>query len=362
MSRFARLCAPVSIILLAFSLAVCQPSAPETEAPTSTSVPVATGTPAPAATAAAAASTDASADAAAAPQPVPLLEMVARAEGLEDFVSYAQSTGLAEQLQAEGPFTLFVAPNAAFAALPEQVRTDADIMAQIMAQQLLAGAYMIQDLIDAGNTPNVEGTDITVFRGATGGTVNGANILGADFVGKNGVIHVIDTLLLPSELQDEIMALYPAVAGEETYPMQGNIHIDQGATSPVVYNSTPPTSGPHFANIVAWQVYDKPFVYEQLIHNLEDSGIIIYYQCAQPCPDLVQQLREFVQPYMEGGRHVVVVPNDPAWTDSCRRRSARRHGRADCQLPPGKSCLSWTRLMVIRLPSLLRRMRGLITM
>ena len=307
------LCASICIILLVFGLSACQPVVQEAEAPTSTPAPIATDTPAPADTPVSEASTEGSADAAP-PQLVPLLDMLARAEGLEDFVAYAQSTGLAERLQDDGPYTLFVAPNGAFDALPEQVRNDADMMAQILNQHLLPGSFSIQDLIDAGNTPNLVGTDVTVLRGATGGTVNGSNILGADFAGQNGIIHVIDTLLLPPDLQADIMALYPSVAGEETHAMQGNIHIDQGESSPVAYNSAPPTSGPHFSNIVAWQVYDKPFVYEQLIHNLEDSGVIIYYQCADPCPELFQQLSDFAQPYIDGGRHLVVVPNDPTWT------------------------------------------------
>ncbi|MEZ4658171.1 MAG: DUF3105 domain-containing protein [Caldilineaceae bacterium] len=200
------------------------------------------------------------------------------------------------------------------------------------------GRFLDQELIDAGATPNIAGTDITVLRGGTGGTVNGSNILGADFAGQNGIIHVLDTLLLPPEQQAAIMALYPSVAGEETIVMQGNIHIEQGATSPVAYNSTPPTSGPHYPNIVAWQVYEEPFAYEQLIHNLEDSGVLIYYQCAEPCPDLFQQLSDFAQPYIDGGRHVAVIPNDPAWTTA-----DGRHPHADIGAPI--AVVAWQKLL-----------------
>jgi hypothetical protein len=104
------------------------------------------------------------------------------------------------------------------------------------------------------------------------------------------------------------------VAGEEKFSSQGNIHIDFGSVSPIAYNSTPPTSGPHYSNLVAWGVHDEPIRYEHLIHNLEDGGVVVYYQCADGCPALVDQLQDLLYPYINAGRHVVLVPNDPAWT------------------------------------------------
>lgn len=104
------------------------------------------------------------------------------------------------------------------------------------------------------------------------------------------------------------------VAGEESFSSQGNIHIAFGSPSPVPYNSTPPTSGPHYDNLVAWGIYDEPQRYEHLVHNLEDGGVIVYYQCADGCPEIVAELKEIVRPYVDRGDHVVLVPNDPNWT------------------------------------------------
>lgn len=103
---------------------------------------------------------------------------------------------------------------------------------------------------------------------------------------------------------------------EETLPTLGNTHIEQGAISPIEYNSTPPTSGPHYGGLVPRGVYRAPQRYEQLIHNLEDGDVVIYYQCPEGCPDLVDQLESFVQPYLNQDRQLVVLPNDPTWTDS----------------------------------------------
>ncbi|MEZ4633507.1 MAG: DUF3105 domain-containing protein [Caldilineaceae bacterium] len=106
------------------------------------------------------------------------------------------------------------------------------------------------------------------------------------------------------------------VGDEISLPTQGNVHIAQGSTSPVEYNSTPPTSGPHYPGLAPWAIYQEPIRYEQLIHNMEDGGVIVYYQCADACPDLVEELRSVVAPYIDSGRHVVMLPNDPSWAGS----------------------------------------------
>lgn len=106
------------------------------------------------------------------------------------------------------------------------------------------------------------------------------------------------------------------IAGEDSFPTQGNSHIEYGTLSPVAYNSMPPSSGPHYGNLAAWNIYDEPIRYEQLIHNLEDGGVIVYYQCEEECPELVDQLTETVEPFLRVSRHVVMAPNDPTWTVS----------------------------------------------
>lgn len=100
--------------------------------------------------------------------------------------------------------------------------------------------------------------------------------------------------------------------GEEiSLRSQGNTHIPDDALKVIDYNSTPPTSGPHYGSIAPWGVYDEPIPYERILHNLEDGGVAIYYQCANGCPELVEQLEAVVTPYINGGEHVVLMPNDP---------------------------------------------------
>lgn len=106
----------------------------------------------------------------------------------------------------------------------------------------------------------------------------------------------------------------PGVSGEIVFESQGNNHIEFGSPSPIAYNSVPPTSGPHYPGLRQWQVYDEPIRYEEMVHNMEDGGVIVYYQCEEDCPELVEQLTDSVQPYIDGGRHVAMLPNQPGWS------------------------------------------------
>lgn len=103
------------------------------------------------------------------------------------------------------------------------------------------------------------------------------------------------------------------VVGETTYPTQGNLHIPLGTTPSSPYNSTPPTTGPHYENLAAWGVQRTPVRYEHLVHNLEDAGVVVYYQCPDGCPEMVAELEAILQPLIDNGRHIVLAPNDPNW-------------------------------------------------
>ena len=80
----------------------------------------------------------------------------------------------------------------------------------------------------------------------------------------------------------------------------GNLHIQQGQASPFPYNSTPPTSGPHYASLASWGVHDQPLPDELMVHNLEDGGVGVWYDCPDGCPELVDQLAAVVEQYEEG--------------------------------------------------------------
>lgn len=73
-------------------------------------------------------------------------------------------------------------------------------------------------------------------------------------------------------------------------PLLGNEHIQSPGSPHTPYNSDPPTSGPHVGRWVApWGVHKVPIPLEVQVHNLEDGGVVIQYNCS-PCPDLVAKL------------------------------------------------------------------------
>jgi hypothetical protein len=84
---------------------------------------------------------------------------------------------------------------------------------------------------------------------------------------------------------------------------QGNLHVQTVNDPHEPYNSTPPTSGPHLPYIAPWGVHTKPIVNELQVHNLEDGGVVVQYNCE--CPDLAEKLASVVRRY---DRYVVLAP------------------------------------------------------
>jgi hypothetical protein len=83
----------------------------------------------------------------------------------------------------------------------------------------------------------------------------------------------------------------------------GNRHVATTDTPHEPYNSDPPTSGPHLPYIAPWGVHARPIPPELQVHNLEDGGVLVQYNCE--CPELVARLRAIVQRY---DRNVILAP------------------------------------------------------
>ncbi|MFQ5520808.1 MAG: DUF3105 domain-containing protein [Candidatus Methylomirabilia bacterium] len=86
-------------------------------------------------------------------------------------------------------------------------------------------------------------------------------------------------------------------------PSLGNAHLTTLTDAHAPYNSDPPTSGPHVSWIAPWGVHTEPIPKELQVHNLEDGGVLVQYNCE--CPELVQELRAIVARY---DRQVILAP------------------------------------------------------
>jgi uncharacterized surface protein with fasciclin (FAS1) repeats len=115
-------------------------------------------------------------------------------------IAATQAAGLVETLKGDGPFTVFAPTDDAFAALPagtvEALLADPDALAEILTYHVIAGKVMSTDLSDGMMATTVNGADVTIGT-MDGVTVNGANVISADIEASNGVIHVIDAVILP---------------------------------------------------------------------------------------------------------------------------------------------------------------------
>ena len=135
-------------------------------------------------------------------------DIVAVASGNPDFstlVAAVSAAGLVETLQGEGPFTVFAPTNAAFEALPAGILDklllpeNKDVLVKILTYHVVAGKVMAAD-VTAGDVPSVEGQTIAVTTNDGGVQVNGANVVATDVAASNGVIHVIDAVILPPDV------------------------------------------------------------------------------------------------------------------------------------------------------------------
>lgn len=117
-------------------------------------------------------------------------------------VAALKSAELVKTLQGEGPFTVFAPTDAAFAKLPagtvEGLLKDREKLAKILTYHVVAGRVLSSDLPEKLSAKTVQGGEIAIARTKEGKvTVNGAQVVTSDIIVGNGVIHVIDTVILP---------------------------------------------------------------------------------------------------------------------------------------------------------------------
>ncbi len=129
-------------------------------------------------------------------------DIVDTAVGAGNFKTLATAlgaAGLIDTLKGKGPFTVFAPTDEAFAKIPkadlDALLKDKAKLTSVLTYHVVAGKVLAKD-IKPGKVKTVQGSELTLAT--TGGvTVNGAKVTAADVMADNGVIHVIDTVLLP---------------------------------------------------------------------------------------------------------------------------------------------------------------------
>jgi len=129
-------------------------------------------------------------------------DIVDTAVGAGNFKTLAAAltaAGLVDTLKGAGPFTVFAPTDEAFAKIPkaqlDALLADKAKLTSVLTYHVVPGKVMAKD-VKAGKVKTVQGSELTV--GTTGGVmVDGAKVTATDIVADNGVIHVIDTVILP---------------------------------------------------------------------------------------------------------------------------------------------------------------------
>ena len=131
-----------------------------------------------------------------------IVDTAVAAGSFTTLVAAVQAAGLVDTLKGEGPFTVFAPTDAAFAALPAGTVEDLlkpenkDKLVAVLTYHVIPGKVMSTDLSEGLKAATVQGQEVTITLDG-GPKVDGAAISAADIAASNGVIHVIDAVILP---------------------------------------------------------------------------------------------------------------------------------------------------------------------
>jgi uncharacterized surface protein with fasciclin (FAS1) repeats len=132
-----------------------------------------------------------------------IVETTIAAGYLSTFVACLKAAGLFDTLSAKGPFTLFAPTDEAFRKLPagayEALLKDTAKLKAVLNYHVVSGTFLAKD-VKAGEMMTLQGGTLTATA-SPGVTVNGARVTQPDIIATNGVIHAIDSVLVPRHLQ-----------------------------------------------------------------------------------------------------------------------------------------------------------------
>jgi uncharacterized surface protein with fasciclin (FAS1) repeats len=128
-----------------------------------------------------------------------IVDTAVAAGNFKTLAAALQAAGLVDTLKGKGPFTVFAPTDEAFAKVPKDqldaLLKDKAALTKVLTYHVVAGKVMAKD-VKAGKVKTVQGGELTVAT-AGGVMVDGAKVTATDIVADNGVIHVIDSVVLP---------------------------------------------------------------------------------------------------------------------------------------------------------------------
>lgn len=131
-----------------------------------------------------------------------IVETAIAAGDFKTLVAAVEAADLAETLTGDGPFTVFAPTDAAFAKLPEgtieALLKDQDKLSSILTYHVVPSQVTASEVVKLTSAKTANGQEVSISANDEGVTVGGANVLTTDIICSNGVIHIIDEVLLPN--------------------------------------------------------------------------------------------------------------------------------------------------------------------
>ncbi|OLS23163.1 MAG: Immunogenic protein MPT70 precursor [Candidatus Thorarchaeota archaeon AB_25] len=130
-----------------------------------------------------------------------IVETAQAAGSFKTLLVAAEAAGLVDTLTSTGPFTVFAPTDEAFAKLPEgtveSLLKDKAKLAQILTYHVVAGKVMAKDVMNLKKAKTVQGQELSIDT-SSGVKIDNANVVTTDIETSNGVIHVIDSVMIPA--------------------------------------------------------------------------------------------------------------------------------------------------------------------
>jgi len=134
--------------------------------------------------------------------PKDIVETARKAGSFKTLLAAVEAAGLTETLRGAGPFTVFAPTDEAFAKLPkgtvEALLKDVPKLKSILLYHVVPGCVLAADVLKLTEAKTAMGQSIAVKTGSAGVKVDGAKVVKTDIRTSNGVIHVIDSVMLPN--------------------------------------------------------------------------------------------------------------------------------------------------------------------
>jgi PGF-CTERM protein len=145
-----------------------------------------------------------------------IVETAVAAGNFNTLVEAVKAAGLVDTLSSPGPFTVFAPTDEAFAKVPKAVldalMANKTLLTAVLTYHVVPGEAMSSDLKNGMSVKTVEGSDVKITIDSAGVMVNNAKVIKADIKASNGVVHVIDAVILPPVAAKAAVAIGTAAA------------------------------------------------------------------------------------------------------------------------------------------------------